>query len=52
MPIRSTQPCHYCKGLWEPDHRYKGKDQKHTIEAHYDNDDEMCEDGTIDVDLG
>jgi hypothetical protein len=17
-PIRSTQPCHYCKGLWEP----------------------------------
>jgi hypothetical protein len=52
MPIRSTQPCHYCKGSWELDHRCKGKDQKHTIEAHYDSDDEICEDGVIDVDLG
>jgi hypothetical protein len=52
MPIRSTQPCYYCKGPWEPDHRCRGKDQKHTIEAHYDSDDEMCEDGAIDVDLG
>jgi hypothetical protein len=41
MPIRSTQPCHYCKGPWEPDHRCRGKDQKHTIEAHYDSDDEI-----------
>jgi hypothetical protein len=51
-PIRSTQTCHYYKGPWEPDHRCRGKDQKHTIEAHYDTDDEMCEDGAIDADLG
>jgi hypothetical protein len=50
-PIRSMQPCHYCKGPWEPDHRCRGKDQKHTIEVHYDSDDEVCEDGAIDVDL-
>jgi hypothetical protein len=37
---------------WEPDHRCRGKDQKHIIEAHYDSDDEVCEDGAIDVDLG
>jgi hypothetical protein len=49
-PIRSTQPCYSCKGPWEPDHRCRGKDQKHTIEAHYDSDDEVCEDGAIDVD--
>jgi hypothetical protein len=51
-PIRSTQPCDYCKGSWEPDDRCKGKDKKHTIEAHDDSDDEMCEDGAIDADLG
>jgi hypothetical protein len=50
--IRSTQPCYSCKGPWEPDHRCRGRDQKHTIEAHYDSDDEMCEDGAIDDDLG
>jgi hypothetical protein len=37
---------------WEPNHRCRGKDQKHIIEAHYDNDDEVCEDGAIDADLG
>jgi hypothetical protein len=37
---------------WEPDHRCRGKDHKHIIEAHYDSDDEVCEDGAIDVDLG
>jgi hypothetical protein len=51
-PIRSTQLCYSCKVPWEPDHRCRGKDQKHTIEAHYDSDDEVCEDGAIDVDLG
>jgi hypothetical protein len=51
MPIRSTQPCHYCKGSWELHHRCRSKDQKHTIKAQYDNDDEICEDGAIDVDF-
>jgi hypothetical protein len=51
-PIRSTQLCYNCKVPWEPDHRCRGKDQKHIIEAHYDSDDEVCEDGAIDVDLG
>jgi hypothetical protein len=50
-PIRSTQLCYSCKVPWEPDHRCRGKDQKHIIEAHYDSDDEVCEDGAIDVDL-
>jgi hypothetical protein len=36
---------------WELDHRCRGKEQKHIIEAHYDSDDEVCEDGSIDVDL-
>ena len=51
-PIRNTQLCYSCKVPWEPDHRCRGKDQKHIIEVHYDNDDEVCEDGAIDVDLG
>jgi hypothetical protein len=34
---------------WEPDHRCRGKDQKHISEAHYDSDDEVCEDGAIDA---
>jgi hypothetical protein len=50
MASRSTQPCHYCKGSWEPDHRCRGKDPKHTIEAHHDSEDEVCVDGAIDVD--
>jgi hypothetical protein len=50
MPISSTQPCHYCKGPWELDHRCKGKDQKNTIEAHYDRKDKVCVDGAINVD--
>ena len=50
MPSRSTQPCHSCKGPWEPDHRCRGKDQEHIIEACHDSDDEVCEDGAIDVD--
>jgi hypothetical protein len=50
MPSRSTQPCYSCKGPWEPDHRCRGKDLKHTIEAHYDREDEVCVDGAIDVD--
>jgi hypothetical protein len=48
--VRSTQPCHYCKGPWEPDHRCRGRDQKHTIEARHGSDDEVHEDGAIDVD--
>jgi hypothetical protein len=48
-PSRSTQPCYSCKGPWEPDHRCRGKDPKHTIEAHYDSEDESCEDGSIDA---
>jgi hypothetical protein len=47
---RSTQPCYSCKGPWEPDHRCRGMDPKHTIEAHYDREDEVCVDGAIDVD--
>jgi hypothetical protein len=39
-PIRSPQPCYSCKVLWEPDHRCRGKDQEHIIEAHHDSDDE------------
>jgi hypothetical protein len=50
-PIRSTQPCHNCKGSWELDHRCRGKDQEPIIEACHDSDDEVCEDGAIDVDL-
>jgi hypothetical protein len=50
MPSRSTQPCHSCKGPWEPDHRCRGKDQERIIEACHDSDDEVCEDGAIDVD--
>jgi hypothetical protein len=49
-PIRSTQLCYSCKAPWEPDHRCRGKDLKHTIEAHYDREDEVCVDGAIDVD--
>jgi hypothetical protein len=44
------QPCYSCKGSWEPDHRCRVKDPKHTIEAHYDRDDGVCVDGAIDVD--
>jgi hypothetical protein len=50
-PIRSTQPCHSCKGMWEPNHRCRGKDQERIIEAHHDSDGEVCEDGAMDVDL-
>jgi hypothetical protein len=51
-PTRSTQPYYSCKGSWEPDHRCRGRGQKHTVEAQYGIDDEMCEDGVIDDDLG
>jgi hypothetical protein len=51
-PDRSTQPCYSCKVPWELDHKCRGKDQKHIIEAHCDNDDGMSEDGVIDDDLG
>jgi hypothetical protein len=51
-PIRSKQLCYSCKVPWEPDHRCRGKDKKSIIEVHYDSDDEVCEDGEIDVDLG
>jgi hypothetical protein len=49
-PIRSMQLCYGFKVPWEPDHRCRGKDQKHTIEAHYDREDEVFVDGVIDVD--
>jgi hypothetical protein len=49
-PSRSMQHCHSCKGPWELDHRCRGKDQEHIIEACHDSDDEVCEDGAIDVD--
>jgi hypothetical protein len=52
MPIRNTQLCYSCKVPWETDHRCRGKDHTHIIEAHYENDDEVCEDGAIDSDLG
>jgi hypothetical protein len=48
-PIRSTQLCYSCKVPWEPDHRCRGKGKKHIIEVHYESDDEVCEDGVIDV---
>jgi hypothetical protein len=48
-PIRSTQLCYSCKVPWEPDHRCTGKSKKHIMKAHYDNDDEPCEDGSIDA---
>ena len=50
-PIRSTQLCYSCKVPWEPDHRCRGKDQEHIIEAHHDSDDETCEDRAIDDEL-
>ena len=50
MPSRSKQPCHSCKGSWELDHRCRGKDQEHIIEACHDSEGEVCEDGLIDVD--
>jgi hypothetical protein len=49
-PSRSMQPCHSCKGSWELDHRCRGKDQEHIIEACHDSEGEVCEDGPIDVD--
>jgi hypothetical protein len=48
-PIRSTQLCYSCKVPWEPDHRCRGKDQKHIIEVRHDSDDEACEVGSIDA---
>jgi hypothetical protein len=51
-PSRNMQPCYSCKGSWEPDHRCMDQDQKNTIKAHYDIDDEMSEEGEIDDDLG
>jgi hypothetical protein len=48
-PIRSTQLCYSCKVPWEPDHRCRGKGQKHIIEVRHDSDDEACEDGSIDA---
>jgi hypothetical protein len=50
MPSRSMQPCHNCKGPWEIDHRCRGKDKEHIIEACHDSEGEVCEDGAIDVD--
>jgi hypothetical protein len=50
-PIRSMQPCHSCKGSWEPNHRCRGKDQECIIEACHDTNDDFCEDGAMDVDL-
>jgi hypothetical protein len=50
MPSRSMKPCHNCKGSWELDHRCRGKDQEHIIEACHDSEGEVCEDGAIDVD--
>jgi hypothetical protein len=49
-PSRSMQPCHSCKGSWELDHRFRGKDHECIIEACHDNEGEVCEDGAIDVD--
>jgi hypothetical protein len=34
---------------WEPDHRCRGRGKKHIIEVHYENDDEVCEDASIDA---
>jgi hypothetical protein len=49
-PSRSRQPCYSCKGPWEPDHRCRGRDQKHTIEACHDSDDEDLEQSDDDSD--
>jgi hypothetical protein len=35
---------------WEPNHRCKGKSEKHFIEVHYDSDDEVCEDTERELD--
>jgi hypothetical protein len=51
-PIRNTKLCYSCKVPWEPNRRCRGKDQKKIIEAHYENDDEVCEDGVIDAYFG
>jgi hypothetical protein len=48
-PIRSKQLCYTCKVPWEPDHRCRGKGKKHIIEVHYDNEDKVYEDATIDA---
>jgi hypothetical protein len=49
-PIRSRQRCSSCKVAWEPDHRCRGRGKKHTIEVHYDSDDEVCEDTKLELD--
>jgi hypothetical protein len=48
-PSRSTQRCYSCKVPWEPDHRCRGKGKKHIVEVREDNDDEACEDGSIEA---
>jgi hypothetical protein len=48
-PIRSMQLCYSCKVPWEPDHRCRGKGKKHIVEVREDNDDEACEDGSIEA---
>jgi hypothetical protein len=48
-PIRSRHLCYSCKVPWEPNHRCRCRGKKHIIEVHYDNDDEVCEDGEIDA---
>jgi hypothetical protein len=43
-------PPHYLSSyLTEPNHRCRGRGKKHIIEVHYDSDDEVCEDATIDA---
>jgi hypothetical protein len=48
-PIRSTQRCYSCKVPWEPDHRCRGKGKTHIVEVREDNNDEACEDGSIEA---
>jgi hypothetical protein len=45
------QLCYSCKGLGNQIIGVGVREEAH-IEAHYDSDDEMCEDGAIDDDLG
>jgi hypothetical protein len=48
-PNRSRQLCYSCKVPWEPDHRCRGKGNRHIIEVHCESEDEeMHGDATID----
>jgi hypothetical protein len=49
-PIRCREHCYSCKVPWKPNHRCRGKGKVHTVEVHYDSEDEeMHVNETIDA---